>query len=78
MGKDLGYLPGTIQEKLNPWMQPIFDNQEVIMGTLKNMDKDGQSGRYPSFQYLIDTGIIQIEPLTYIFGRSLPKRYFII
>lgn len=78
MGKDLGYLPGDIQEKLNPWMQPIFDNLEVIMGTPKNMDKDGQSGRYPSFQYLIDTGIVQIEPLTYIRGRSLPKRYFII
>lgn len=78
MGKDLGYLPGSIQEKLQPWMQPIFDNLEVIMGTPKNIDKDGQSGRYPSFQYLIDTGIVQIEPLTYIRGRSLPKRYFII
>lgn len=78
MGNDIGYLPGDIHEKLTPWMQPIFDNLEVIVNTPRHQDRDGSSSRYPSFQYLIDTGILQVEALTYIRGRSLPKRYFII
>lgn len=78
MGNDLGYLPGDINEKLTPWMQPIFDNLEVIVNTPKHQDRDGGQSRYPSFQYLIDTGMLQVEALTYIRGRSLPKRYFII
>lgn len=79
MGNDLGYLPGDINEKLAPWMQPIFDNLEVIVNTPKHQDRDGGGqSRYPNFQYLIDTGLLQVEALTYIRGRSLPKRYFII
>ncbi|HUO77555.1 MAG TPA: PhoH family protein [Thermodesulfovibrionales bacterium] len=77
-GNDIGFLPGDIQEKLHPWMQPIFDNLEIIVGTPKGLIKDNMSVRYRSYQYLIDSGILQIEPLTYIRGRSLPRRYFII
>lgn len=77
MGNDIGYLPGDIEEKLKPWMQPIFDNLEVIINTPKNLPKD-KSIPMKSYQYLIDAGLLQIEPLTYIRGRSLPKRYFII
>ncbi|HMK43428.1 MAG TPA: PhoH family protein [Dissulfurispiraceae bacterium] len=75
MGNDLGYLPGDVNEKLLPWMQPIFDNLEVIVHTPKDSN---MQARYPNYQYLIDTGTLQIEPLTYIRGRSLPGRYFII
>ncbi|GAB4483292.1 MAG: PhoH family protein [Thermodesulfovibrionales bacterium] len=79
MGNDLGYLPGDVEEKLAPWMQPIFDNLEVIVHTPKGQIKDNATAsRYRSFQYLIDSGILEIEPLTYIRGRSLPRRYFII
>ena len=67
LGKDIGYLPGTLTEKMLPWMQPIFDNVEVAMG-LGNAEK--KKGR--SYQELIDLGILQIEPLTYIRGRSIP------
>lgn len=79
MGNDIGYLPGDMNEKLAPWMQPIFDNLEVIVATPKGYIKD-ESGtaRYKSFQYLIDAGILQVEALTYIRGRSLPNRYFIV
>jgi len=78
MGNDLGYLPGDIDEKLAPWMQPIFDNLEVIVSTPKSQEKDNTNPKYSSYQYLIDAGILQTEALTYIRGRSLPKRYFIV
>ncbi|MGO9014995.1 MAG: PhoH family protein [Dissulfurispiraceae bacterium] len=79
MGNDLGYLPGDIEEKLTPWMQPIFDNLEVIVNTPKGMIKDRtNASSIRSYQYLIDADLLQVEPLTYIRGRSLPKRYFII
>ena len=73
LGKDLGYLPGSVDEKLSPWMQPIFDNAEFLMG-LSNDEKRG--GR--SYRELIDLGILQIEPLTYIRGRSIPNQYMIV
>ncbi len=70
MGRDIGYLPGDIEQKLNPWMQPIFDNVEFLMGA----DKKAQ-GRA---QELINQGMLNIEPLTYIRGRSIPKQYLIV
>ena len=73
LGRDLGYLPGTVEEKLSPWMQPIFDNVEFLMG-LSSSDKKG--GR--SYRELIDLGILQIEPLTYIRGRSIPNQYMVV
>ncbi|NTU42810.1 MAG: PhoH family protein [Nitrospirales bacterium] len=78
MGNDLGYLPGDINDKLNPWMQPIFDNLEVIVNTPQGQKDNAPTSRYKSYQYLIDTGILQVEALTYIRGRSLPQRYFIV
>ncbi|MGD1075799.1 MAG: PhoH family protein [Thermodesulfovibrionales bacterium] len=78
-GVDIGYLPGDIKEKLHPWMQPIFDNLEFIVRTPRDVVKDHTVvNKYKSYQHLIDTGTIHIEPLTYIRGRSLPKRYFIV
>ncbi len=73
LGRDLGYLPGTVEEKLSPWMQPIFDNVEFLMG-LSNDEKKG--GR--SYRELIDLGILQIEPLTYIRGRSIPAQFMVV
>jgi PhoH-like ATPase len=79
MGNDIGYLPGDVNEKLTPWMQPIFDSLEVILNTPKGYIKDGTpTSQYRSFQYLIESGVLQIEPLTYIRGRSMPQRYFIV
>lgn len=70
MGKDIGYLPGTVEEKLNPWMQPIFDNVEYLMGSDKKA-----AGRA---QELIAQGMLNLEPLTYIRGRSIPQQYLIV
>ena len=73
LGKDIGFLPGTVEEKLNPWMQPIYDNVEFLMG-LSRADK--KAGR--SYKELIDLGLVAIEPLTYIRGRSIPNQYIVV
>lgn len=70
MGKDIGFLPGDVEQKLNPWMQPIFDNVEFLMGADKKA-----AGRA---QELINQGMLNIEPLTYIRGRSIPNQYLIV
>lgn len=75
MGKDVGYLPGTLDEKLNPWMQPIFDNLEVLVSG-ETATKKGPPEK--AYQYLIDTGMLEVEALTYIRGRSIPKQYLIV
>lgn len=70
MGRDIGYLPGDVEQKLNPWMQPIFDNVEFLMGADKKA-----AGRA---QELMNQGMLNIEPLTYIRGRSIPNQYLIV
>jgi PhoH-like ATPase len=80
LGRDIGFLPGDLSEKLNPWMKPIFDNLELLIGA---HDEDHRSGRGagtkpPSYQPLIDQGIIEVEALTYIRGRSIPNQYLIV
>ncbi|MFP4162828.1 MAG: PhoH family protein [Chitinispirillaceae bacterium] len=73
LGKDIGFLPGTVEEKLTPWMYPIVDNVELIMR------KDNRPGRQTrGFRELMDMGILIIEPLTYIRGRSIHNQYLII
>ncbi|MEN0643977.1 PhoH family protein [Alkalicoccobacillus gibsonii] len=69
LGKDIGYLPGEKDEKLRPWMQPIYDNLEFLFNTKKPGEID---------QILAGMGSIQVEALTYIRGRSIPEQYIII
>ncbi len=73
MGRDIGFLPGDIEEKLNPWMQPIYDNLEFLLGLNKADKNDGRS-----YAELVDMGFVEIEPLTYIRGRSLPNVFMIV
>jgi len=73
MGRDLGFLPGDVEEKLAPWMQPIFDNVELL---LTSVDEGGKRKR--GYRELIDLGLMEIEPLTYIRGRSIPRQYLIV
>ncbi len=75
LGRDVGYLPGTLEEKLNPWMQPIFDNLELLLG---GHAQGRQKRLSQSYHELISQGILEVEPLTYIRGRSIPNQYFIV
>jgi PhoH-like ATPase len=74
LGRDIGYLPGTLEEKLIPWMQPIFDNVEFIMGRSHFSRQHNKR----SYQELIDLDLLQIEPLTYIRGRSIASQFLIV
>lgn len=76
MGKDIGYLPGDVNEKLTPWMQPLYDNFDLIFGTQDFNDKPGHWRR--GHEELIEMGLLQIEPLTYIRGRTIPQQFLII
>ncbi|MCH1623927.1 PhoH family protein [Ferdinandcohnia quinoae] len=69
VGKDIGFLPGEKQEKLRPWMQPIYDNLEYLFNTKKPGELDA---------ILAGMGSIEVEALTYIRGRSIPEQYIII
>jgi PhoH-like ATPase len=73
LGRDIGYLPGSVEEKLNPWMQPIFDNVEYLMNLSRSEKKAGRG-----YHELLDLGILEIEPLTYIRGRSIPNQFIIV
>jgi PhoH-like ATPase len=82
LGKDIGFLPGSKAEKFNPWMQPIYDNMEILLSTRKEQE-DNENGKIfgkkePSLQDYLDFGFIELEPLTYIRGRSLPEQFLII
>ncbi|MFC5463895.1 PhoH family protein [Lederbergia graminis] len=69
VGKDIGYLPGEKQEKLRPWMQPIYDNLEYLFNTKKPGELDA---------ILAGMSSIEVEALTYIRGRSIPEQFIII
>ncbi len=84
LGKDIGYLPGTKDEKLSVWMQPIFDNLYFILNKSKGVHIEGgelrskKRGAGGVVDYFIDTEIIELAAVTYIRGRSIPQQYIII
>lgn len=71
LGRDIGYLPGTKEEKLFNWMQPIYDNLEFLCDS---------SGHEPNetLRWVMESKKIEMEAVTYIRGRSLPKMFIII
>lgn len=78
LGKDLGYLPGSKTEKFNPWMQPIYDNMDILLSLKDDVESTGKGKKKPSIMDFIDYGFLELEPLTYIRGRSLPDQFIII
>ncbi len=90
MGDQLGFLPGDLDEKMRPWVQPIYDALQLLtsdpsqgQGPRRKQAKKAESqspegeSRKP-YDYLIEQGIIEIEALCYIRGRSIPNRFFIL
>jgi PhoH-like ATPase len=73
LGRDIGFLPGDVEQKLNPWMKPIHDNLEFLMGLSKT---DRRFAR--NYQDMLDKDYIEVEPLTYIRGRSIQNQYMIV
>jgi len=67
MGKDIGYLPGTVEEKMAPWLAPIQDNLRFLFGNDNLM-----------LESYMEKGIIEVEAITYIRGRSIQKSFIVI
>lgn len=74
LGKDLGFLPGDIGEKLDPWMKPIFDNLDFLISHRPTRKRTHE----PEYRYLLDQKIVEVEALTYIRGRSIPEQFLIV
>lgn len=66
MGRDIGFLPGTMEEKMLPWLMPIQDNLKFLMGDSSSLDM------------YVEKGKIEIEALTYIRGRSIANAFIVI
>ncbi len=96
LGDTLGFLPGTLDEKLDPWLKPVFDALEFVLAPSEPPTKtkrarknsNGSNGGGPGaanggaaqkpYQSFLDSGLVEIEALCYIRGRSIPNRFFIL
>ena len=78
MGRDLGFLPGELGEKLDPWMQPVYDNLELLLGDSQKGESDREKRHTTGADYLMNSGLLSVEPLSYIRGRSIPRQFIII
>ena len=84
MGDQLGFLPGSLEEKMRPWLQPIYDALELLMspqskqGPKRKRNKPENETIKKPYDDLVNQGVIEVEALCYIRGRSIPNRFFIL
>ena len=86
MGDQLGFLPGSLDEKMRPWLQPIHDALDLLMrpntplGPKRKQQKPspGAAPAKKPYELLMEQGILEIEALCYIRGRSIPNRFFVL
>jgi len=83
LGKEIGFLPGTLDEKLAPWMQPIVDNLDFLTGdAMSNEQKDDRrrhgGGPKSSWSDLREMGLLEVEAINYIRGRSIPHQFMVV
>jgi len=77
LGKDIGYLPGSKDEKLSVWMEPIFDNMYFLLSQNKK-DEHSMKEVKEELHYLFDSNLVELGAITYIRGRSIPQQFVII
>lgn len=73
LGRDIGYLPGSKDEKLESWMQPIYDNLSFILQVSR-----APGAKHTKVDDLIAEGVLDLEPLTYMRGRSIPNQFIVV
>lgn len=82
VGKDIGFLPGTLEEKMDPWIAPIRDNLNYLVNAHRNRPKRKRTEeKEPEDAYLQmmqARGLIEIEAIAFIRGRSIPNSFIII
>ena len=83
LGKDMGFLPGDLEEKMAPWMQPIIDNLDFLLGggeetTGHQGGRGSQRGPRNSWADLKGMGLLEVEAISYIRGRSIPRQFMVV
>ena len=85
VGKDLGFLPGTLQEKMDPWLSPIKDNLEFLFGKSKKglarpqqKNNSERVSNNPYLDLMQEKGLLEVEAISYIRGRSIPHAFILI
>lgn len=82
LGKDIGFLPGDLQEKMGPWMQPIIDNLDFLLGAANDdpAASRGRGGRAQRSNWadLKGMGLLEVEAISYIRGRSIPRQFMVV
>jgi PhoH-like ATPase len=73
LGRDIGYLPGSKEEKLESWMQPIYDNLSFVLQVSR-----APGAKPTKVDDLVEGGVIDLEPLTYMRGRSIPNQFIVV
>lgn len=81
VGKEMGWLPGDVNEKIHPWMKPIFDNVQLLLGDdgKKEKEKHVEGGAHQfRLQQLLEQGVIELEALSFVRGRSINDAFIVI
>ena len=74
LGRDVGFLPGRLEEKMHPWMQPIYDNLGLLLQPPDAVHVEPMQ----LVERLVHSGLLQVEPLTYIRGRTMSRQYLVV
>jgi PhoH-like ATPase len=79
LGKEIGFLPGDLEEKMGPWMQPIIDNLDFLLGGSEAAGRSS-SNRAPRSNWtdLKGMGLLEVEAISYIRGRSIPRQFMVV
>jgi len=80
LGKEIGFLPGDLEEKMGPWMQPIIDNLDFLLGGSEGPlnSRSSQRGSRNNWEDLKAMGLLEVEAISYIRGRSIPRQYMVV
>ncbi|MFM7394245.1 MAG: PhoH family protein [Cyanobium sp.] len=80
LGKEIGFLPGDLEEKMGPWMQPIIDNLDYLLGGEESAHPTRGGHRAPrsSWADLKGMGLLEVEAISYIRGRSIPRKFMVV
>ena len=80
VGRDVGFLPGSLEEKLGPWMESFRDSLDVIFKCEEALHKKNKNTTFHhrTYEYLIDNGMLEFKPLTFMRGRSIQNTLIIL
>ncbi len=79
LGKEMGFLPGDLEEKMAPWMQPIVDNLDFLLGGDEGQPvRGGHRSPRSNWSDLKGMGLLEVEAISYIRGRSIPRQFMVV